>query len=50
MEQHQVEQWQVIVVTVTVGNTGGNQGVNNMQPYLAVNYIIALEGIFPSRS
>ncbi|MDO9104566.1 MAG: tail fiber protein [Methylovulum sp.] len=24
--------------------------VNNMQPYLAVNYIIALEGIFPSRN
>ena len=24
--------------------------VNNMQPYLTVNYIIALQGIFPSRS
>jgi microcystin-dependent protein len=35
---------------VTVGNTGGNQPVNNMQPYLAVHYIIALQGIFPSRS
>lgn len=31
-------------------NTGGNQPVNNMQPYLAINYIIALIGIFPSRS
>ena len=36
--------------TVTIGNTGGNQSVNNMQPSLAVNYIIALQGIFPSRS
>lgn len=36
--------------TVTVGNTGGNQAVNNMQPSLGVNYIIALQGIFPSRS
>jgi microcystin-dependent protein len=25
-------------------------GANNMQPYLAINYIIALQGIFPSRS
>ena len=29
---------------------GGNQAHNNMQPYLAVNYSIALEGIFPSRN
>ncbi|MCR9015318.1 phage tail protein [Aquiflexum gelatinilyticum] len=33
----------------TVGNTGGGQPFNNMPPYLAVNYIIALQGIFPSR-
>jgi len=31
-------------------NTGGNQAHNNMQPYLAVYYIIALQGTFPSRS
>ena len=37
-------------VTVTVGNTGGNQPVNNMQPYQCVNFIIALQGTFPSRS
>ncbi len=37
-------------VTVTVGNTGGNQSVNNMQPYIAIYYIICLQGIFPSRS
>lgn len=29
---------------------GGNQPHNNMQPYLAVNFIIALEGIYPARS
>lgn len=29
---------------------GGGQSHNNMQPYCVVNYIIALEGIFPSRS
>lgn len=31
-------------------NTGANQPINNMQPTLAVNYIIALQGVFPSRS
>jgi microcystin-dependent protein len=35
---------------VAVGSAGGGQPFNNMQPYLAVNYIIALQGIFPSRS
>jgi len=30
--------------------TGGGQGHNTMQPYLAVNFIIALQGIFPSRN
>lgn len=33
-----------------LANTGGNQAVNNMQPFLVVNYCIALTGIFPSRS
>ncbi|AUC82625.1 phage tail protein [Lacinutrix sp. Bg11-31] len=36
--------------SVSVGQTGGNQGHDNMQPYQVVNYIIALDGIFPSRS
>lgn len=31
-------------------NQGGNLSHNNMQPYIAVNYIIALVGIYPSRS
>lgn len=33
-----------------VSNTGGGQSFNNMQPFLTVNYIIAMEGTFPSRS
>lgn len=32
----------------TVGNTGGSQPHNNMQPYLTINFCIALQGIFPS--
>jgi microcystin-dependent protein len=29
---------------------GGSQPHNNIQPYLGVNFIIALEGIFPARN
>jgi microcystin-dependent protein len=36
--------------SITVGQAGGGQPHANMQPYLAVNYIIALQGIFPTRS
>ena len=34
----------------TVSSAGGGQAHNNMQPYGCVNYIIALQGIFPPRS
>jgi len=37
-----------------VGNalavTGGGQPHNNLQPYLAMNFCIALQGVFPPRS
>ncbi len=33
-----------------VGAAGGSQPHNNMPPYLVLNYCIALEGVFPSRS
>lgn len=29
---------------------GGGQAHDNMQPYLAVQYVIALQGLFPSRN
>lgn len=32
-----------------IGATGGTQPHENRSPYLAVNYIIALTGVFPSR-
>ena len=35
---------------VVVGNTGSNTAFSNQPPYLAMNYIIALTGVFPSRS
>jgi microcystin-dependent protein len=31
-------------------NTGGSQPHNNMQPYLVINFCIALVGIFPTRN
>ncbi len=34
----------------TVLNVGGGQAHNNMQPTLAVNFCIALQGLFPSRN
>jgi microcystin-dependent protein len=33
-----------------VGSAGGSQPHPNMQPYLALNFCIALSGIFPSRT
>jgi microcystin-dependent protein len=35
---------------ISMQNTGGNQSHRNMQPYLVVNFIIALQGLYPSRS
>lgn len=34
----------------SIGSAGGSQPHNNMQPYLGLNYIICLEGIYPSRN
>ena len=31
-----------------VTETGGNQAHNNMMPFLGVNFVIALFGIYPS--
>ena len=36
--------------TVIVEHTGGSQAHENIQPAQAINYIIAVEGIFPSRN
>lgn len=36
--------------TGTTVNVGGGQAHENMQPYLALNFCIALQGLFPSRN
>lgn len=33
-----------------LSNAGGNQPVNNVQPFTAVTFIIAINGIFPSQN
>ena len=33
-----------------ISNVGGNQPHENMSPYLVLNFVIALQGIFPSQN
>lgn len=40
----------VVLDTSVVGYAGGGQAHNNLQPYLVLNFIIALQGVFPPRS
>lgn len=37
-------------VNISLASAGGGQPINNWQPYLGMNYIICLFGIFPSRN
>jgi microcystin-dependent protein len=39
-----------IIPAITAANAGAGTAHNNMQPYLVLNYCIALTGIFPSQS
>ncbi len=34
----------------SVSSVGGSQAHNNMMPYLVLNFVIALQGIFPSQN
>ena len=36
--------------SAAVGSAGGNQPHDNMQPYLVINFIISLFGVFPSQT
>lgn len=38
------------LLPATCTNVGGSQAHQNMQPYLTLNFIVALIGIFPSRN
>lgn len=39
-----------LVPMAPLSSTGGSQPHNNLQPYLGINFIIALVGLYPSRS
>jgi microcystin-dependent protein len=39
-----------VLNAASIANTGSATAVNNMQPYLGLYWIIALVGLFPSRS
>jgi microcystin-dependent protein len=39
-----------VTTATTIGMNGGQQSYNNLQPFLCVHYIIALQGVFPSRN
>jgi len=38
------------MAAAAIASVGGSQAHNNMSPYLVLNFCIALQGIFPSRS
>jgi len=40
----------VAMAAASIGNTGGSQPHQNMQPFLVLNFCIALQGIFPSQT
>jgi microcystin-dependent protein len=40
----------VAMAASAVSSVGGSQPHNNMMPYLVLNFIIALQGIFPSKN
>jgi microcystin-dependent protein len=39
-----------VMASVAFLNAGGSQPHNNMQPYLALQFIVALQGFFPSQT
>jgi microcystin-dependent protein len=41
---------QVALTAASTTPAGGSQPHNNMQPYLGINFIIALAGIYPPQS
>lgn len=39
-----------ISVNITLGNMGGSQPFDNSQPYLGMNYVICMFGMYPARN
>jgi microcystin-dependent protein len=49
-QQWSTSQPNAVMNPLAVTNVGGSQPHNNMMPYLVLNFIIALQGIFPSQN
>jgi microcystin-dependent protein len=45
-----VETADAVMATSSISSVGGSQPHTNFQPYLCVNFIISLFGIFPSQT
>lgn len=41
---------EVVLSAGSIARTGGSQAHSNMQPYTAINFCVALTGIYPSRN
>jgi microcystin-dependent protein len=41
---------QAVMAFQTIATNGGDQPHNNRQPYLTLNFCIALQGVFPPRA
>jgi len=39
-----------VMNSAAIAETGSSNAHNNLQPYLVLNFIIALQGVFPARS
>lgn len=50
IQQYAATPFNTAMAANAITNTGSNQGHENRSPYLVVNFIIALMGIFPTRS
>jgi len=49
LDTRSIDTSELKTVTAGTGVAGGSAAHNNMPPYLAVNFIICVEGIYPSR-
>lgn len=50
LSNNSVTEETTVVATAATNSTGGGTAINNVQPYGTLNYAIALQGTFPSRS
>jgi microcystin-dependent protein len=50
VDAYGTDQPTVNVLPASIGATGGSQPHSNFQPYLCVNFILSLFGIFPSQT